>query len=338
MKAFVLDAPGAPLRKYDREVPRPGRGQVVVKNFATTLNFHDLLNIQGVVPNLVWPHVPFSDNCGEIVALGEDCGCWQAGERVIANFFPDWIDGAPVQPYCWSVYGDNRDGFLQEYTLVEAKSLVRAPDYLSHVEAAALGCAGLTAWRCLAVEARIQPGQVVVVQGIGGVSLFALQFAKMFGAKVILTSSSDDKLAFGKELGADHGINYRKCPDWNAEVVDLTDGEGADVIVEIGGADTLARSLDAVKFNGHISVIGVRSGAGMPATISPEGLLIKNVSMRGITVGSARHLADMCRALTQHPIRPVIHRTFQMDEVSAASALMQGESHMGKIAIDISAG
>lgn len=335
MKAYILDAQGAPLRKVDRDIPKPGRGQVVVRNFATALNFHDVLNIQGVVPNMTWPHVPFSDNCGEIVEVGEDCGCWKTGERVLANFFPNWIDGPPTQPYCWSVYGDNRDGFLQEYTLVEARSLVRPPDYLTAVEAATLCCAGLTAWRSLAVEANLQPGQAVVIQGTGGVSLFALQFAKMLGARVILTSSSEEKLAIGRELGADMTINYRRDPDWDARVLDITGGEGADVIVEIGGADTLARSINAVKFNGHISVIGVRSGAGVPVAVSPEMLLIKNIHMRGITVGAVRHLDDMCRALAQHGVRPVIHQTFALDEVEAAIAMMDAQSHIGKIAISI---
>ncbi|MFA5630133.1 MAG: NAD(P)-dependent alcohol dehydrogenase [Porticoccaceae bacterium] len=335
MKAFVIAEQGAPVRLMDREIPVPRRGQAVVRNFATTLNFHDVLNIQGVVPNMTWPHVPFSDNCGEIVALGEDTGTWQVGERVMANFFPDWLDGAPTPEYCLSVYGDNRDGFLQEYTLVESKSLARVPDYLGHAEAASLCCAGLTAWRSIAVEACVQPGQVVVVQGTGGVSLFALQFAKMFGARVILTSSSDEKLDFGKKLGADFTINYRKHPDWDLRVLELTDGVGADVIVEIGGADTLPRSINAVRFNGHVSVIGVRSGAGVQTSVSPEMLLIKNIHLRGITVGSVRHLNDMCRALEQHRVTPVVEHHFEMGDVDRAIELMETQSHMGKIAIEI---
>ena len=335
MKAFVINGPGAPMRLVDREIPVPGRGQAVVRNFSTALNFHDVLNIQGVVPNMAWPHVPFSDNCGEIVALGEDTDTWRIGERVVANFFPDWLDGQPTQAYCLSVYGDNRDGFLQEYSLVETKSLVRVPDYLSHAEAASLCCAGLTAWRSLAVEARVQPGQVVVVQGTGGVSLFALQFAKMLGARVILTSSSDEKLDFGKKLGADFTINYRKDVDWDCRVLEMTDGTGADVIVEIGGAGTLPRSINAARFNGHISVIGVRSGAGVQTSVSPEALLVKNIHLRGITVGSARHLNDMCMALEQHRVRPVVGHCFELGDVAAAIRLMETQSHVGKIAIEI---
>jgi len=208
-KAFVLEKPNEPLQRRTRPIPVPARGQAVVKNFATSVNFHDALNIEGRVPNLVWPRVPFSDNCGEIVALGDGCEGWNTGERVTANFFPHWIDGAPIPKYCNVVYGDQIDGFLQQYTLVDVNSLVRVPAYLSHAEAATLACAGLTAWRSVVVEGRIKAGDVVVIQGTGGVSLFALQFAKALGAEVILISSSDEKLALGRELGADHLHNYR---------------------------------------------------------------------------------------------------------------------------------
>jgi NADPH:quinone reductase-like Zn-dependent oxidoreductase len=335
MKSYILENQGAPLKLVERDIPKPGRGQVVVRNFATALNFHDVLNIEGVVPNMVWPHVPFSDNCGEIVELGEESGDWKTGDRVMANFFPNWVDGEPTQPYCWSVYGDNRDGFLQEYTLVEAKSLVKVPEYLSHGEAASLCCAGLTAWRSLAVEAAVQPGQTVLIQGTGGVSLFALQFAKMLGARVILTSSSDAKLATGRDLGADLTLNYREFPDWDTRVLEMTEGHGVDVVVEIGGADTLARSINAVTFNGHVSVIGVRSGAGIQTPVSPEMLLIKNINMKGITVGSIRHLHDMCKALELHPIQPVVHQHFPLAEVGVAIDTMQAQTHMGKLVIDI---
>jgi Zn-dependent alcohol dehydrogenase len=214
-RALVLERMGEPLRLVERPVPTPARGQIIVRNLATSINFHDVLNLQGVMPNVAWPRVPFSDNCGQIVAVGADCGGFRVGERVIANFFPDWLDGEPQPRYCDIVFGDQIDGFLQDHTVVDARSLVRAPAHLSAVEAATLPCAGLTAWRSVAVEARVQPGHVVVIQGTGGVALFALQFAKLYGAEVILISSSDEKLDFGRKLGADHTHNYRQDPAWD---------------------------------------------------------------------------------------------------------------------------
>jgi NADPH:quinone reductase-like Zn-dependent oxidoreductase len=327
---------GEPLRLVERRMPAPARGQVVVRNLATSMNFHDVLNLKGVLANLAWPRVPFSDNCGEIVAVGADAGNWKIGERVIANFFPDWLDGDPQPRYCDIVFGDQIDGFLQDHTVVDTRSLVRAPANLSAVEAATLPCAGLTAWRAIAVEARIQPGQVVVIQGTGGVALFALQFAKLFGAEVILISSSDEKLEFGRRLGADHTHNYRQDQAWDRKVLEITSGRGADLVVEVGGAETLTRSINAAKINGHVSVIGVRSGFGMTAPIAVEPVLIRNLTLRGITVGNVRQLEAMCQAIELHRIRPVIdRRRFAFRDVASAAALMEQQAHIGKIAIDI---
>ena len=334
-RALVLERMGEPLRLVERPVPTPGRGQIIVRNLATSINFHDVLNLQGVMPNVAWPRVPFSDNCGQIVAVGADCGGFRVGERVIANFFPDWLDGEPQPRYCDIVFGDQIDGFLQDHTVVDARSLVRAPPHLSAVEAATLPCAGLTAWRSVAVEARVQPGHVVVIQGTGGVALFALQFAKLYGAEVILISSSDEKLEFGRKLGADHTHNYRQNPAWDQRVLEITCGLGADLVVEVGGADTLARSINATKLNGHVSVIGVRSGFGMTAAIAVEPILIRNLTLRGITVGNVRQLEAMCRAMELHDIHPVVDRRFPFSNVEGAVALMQEQTHLGKIAIDI---
>ncbi len=276
------------------------------------------------MPNVAWPRVPFSDNCGQIVAVGADCGGFRIGERVVANFFPDWLDGEPQPRYCDIVFGDQIDGFLQDHTVVDARSLVRAPPHLSAVEAATLPCAGLTAWRSVAVEARVQPGHVVVIQGTGGVALFALQFAKLYGAEVILISSSDEKLEFGRKLGADHTHNYRQNPAWDQRVLEITCGLGADLVVEVGGADTLARSINATKLNGHVSVIGVRSGFGMTAAIAVEPILIRNLTLRGITVGNVRQLEAMCRAMELHDIHPVVDRRFPFSNVEGAVALDAG--------------
>lgn len=335
-RAHVLHSAGESLRRVERTVPAPGRGQALVRVQATALNFHDLVNLMGGIANVAWPRVPFSDNCGEIVAIGPDSGSWRAGDRVIANFFPDWIDGQPRQKYCDVVYGDQIDGFLQDYAIVETRSLVRAPSNLDAAEAATLACAALTAWRSVVVEAAVGPGDVVVIQGTGGVSLFALQFAKLMGAEVILTSSSDEKLDLGRRLGADHLHNYRADPDWDKKVLDVTSGRGADLIVEIGGADTLLRSINAATLNGHVSVIGIRSGFGLTAALAVEPVLIKNLTLRGITVGNVRQLEDMCRAIERHSIRPVIDRQFSFDDVGAALDLMQRQGHVGKIVVNVS--
>ena len=333
--AYVLETPGSPLNRASRRLPTPVRGQALVRNLATSVNYHDVLNVQGLVPFVLWPRVPYSDNCSEIVALGPEPGSWQVGDRVLANFFVDWIDGPPNQRYCSRVYGDQNDGFLQDYTLVETASLVIAPAHLTAGEVATLGCAGLTAWRSVVVEAGVGPGDVVVIQGTGGVSLFALQFAKMVGSEVILLSSSEEKLAFGRTLGADHVHNYREDPAWDAAVMDFTGGRGANLVVEIGGADTMARSLNAVCLNGHVSVIGIRTGAGLPAAMPIEQILIRNITVRGMTVGSRRQLEQMCAAMTVNRMCPVIDRHFGIEDTEAAMALMESQSHRGKIVIDI---
>jgi NADPH:quinone reductase-like Zn-dependent oxidoreductase len=337
-RAFVLERQGAPMKLVERAPAKPKRGQVLVRNLATAINYHDIINMQGLLPNVACPRVPFSDNCGEIIALGEECGDWRIGDRVIANFFPDWMDGEPCKAYCARVYGDQIDGFLQDCTLVEAQSLVRAPAHMSAQEAATLACAGLTAWRCIAVEARVRPGATVVIQGTGGVSLFALQLSKLFGARVILLSSSDEKLELGRQLGADVTHNYRAAPAWDERVLEWTGGQGADLVVDIGGADTLLRSINAAKLNGHVSVIGVRSGFGLTVPIAVEPVLIKNLTLRGITVGSVAQLEAMCRAMEQHRLRPIIDRAFPLEGVHEAAALMQAQTHHGKIVIDIAEG
>jgi NADPH:quinone reductase-like Zn-dependent oxidoreductase len=336
VQAFVLSELGKNIQQESRGVSRPQRGQVVVRNLATAVNFHDILNIQGVIPNTVWPRVPFSDNCGEIISVHDDERRWKIGDKVIANFFPEWVAGDPSARRCYSVYGDNRDGFLQECTQVDSASLVAAPDHLTAMEVASFACAGLTAWRSLVTEANLRAGQTVVIQGTGGVSVFALQFAKMLGARVILLSSSDQKLERAKALGADHLINYLQTPQWDQQVIEITGGLGADLIVEVGGADTFARSVNAAALNGHISVIGVRSGFGREILLSPEVLLIKNLHVRGITVGSVEQLEAVMQAVALHGLRPIIDSCFPVSDFQSAIDLMHSQKHFGKIAIDLS--
>ncbi len=333
-KAF-LHEDGKPLRRVTRTVLAPSRGQVVVRNHATSVNFHDLVGLDGLMENCLNPRVPFSDNSCEIVAVGADCGTWQVGDRVLVNFFRDWTDGPPIQKYLNVVYGDQLDGFLQQYVPVEASALVRTPAHLSHTEAATLCCAGLAAWRSVYVEGNLRAGQTVVIQGTGGVALQALQITKALGGIAIVTSSSDEKLARARALGADHCVNYRSNPDWDIAVLEITGGHGADVIVDIGGADTLSRSINAARTGGQISIVGARGALGVPSAIPVEKTLIKNLMLCGITVGSRRHLEKYCALLALTGIRPVIDTVYPFDETDKAVARMRSQNHFGKLVIEI---
>lgn len=324
-------APGEPLAPAHRPRRDPRRGEVLLRIRATSVNFHDYSGVHGRIANLPWPRIPFSDACAEVLDVGEDVTRVVMGDRVCPNFFPKWQGGRPSQDGLSVIYGDQVDGFLQEYVCVDAGSLVHAPRHLTDAEAATLPCAGLTAWRSLVVEAQVKPGATVVVQGTGGVSLFALGIAKMLGARVIATSSSEEKLVRAEELGADHVINYRRTPDWDQQVLALTNGRGADVVVDVGGSDTLPRAVMASAIDGHVSVIGVLSGV---ASAFPLRLaMAKNVTVRGITVGSRADLDAFCRALEATHYRPVIDSVFDRGAVNEALGLLVSQRHFGKIAI-----
>src|ERR1700744_5765490 len=240
-KAIVMDGPGVPVRTVERPVGDPGPGQVLVKVNASSLNYHDNVNLMGLLPG-PWPRVPMSDGAGVIVKVGPDVDGLQVGARVMGAFQPGWLDGPPTPEVKRQLPGDSEDGWLQQYRVADVTGLVRTPDHLSDVEAATIPCAGVTAWSAL-VEADIGEGDVVVAQGTGGVSLFTVQLARALGATVILTSSSDDKLEVGSDLGATHLINYRTTPEWETEVKRLTARRGADLVVDLGGPRTLAHFL-----------------------------------------------------------------------------------------------
>src|SRR5271168_5166638 len=263
-QAMLMSGPGAPLEKRERSVDPPGPGQVLVKVNASSLNFHDNVNLMGLLPG-PWPRVPMSDGAGEVVAVGPDVDELHVGQRVMGAFHPGWLDGPPAPEAKREMPGDSGDGWLQQYRVADATGLVRAPDHLSDVEAATIPCAAVTAWSAL-VEANIGEGDVVVAQGTGGVSLFAVQLARALGATVILTSSSDHKLKVGSHLGATHLINYRTTPEWETEVKRLTAGRGADLVVELGGPDTLAHSIRSTRMGGTVAIIGVLSGFEMAPT------------------------------------------------------------------------
>ena len=320
------------LRKVELPEPDAGEGQVVVSMRAASLNFRDLATIRGL-PGAKAPAalVPFSDGAGIVTALGTGVSGLAVGDRVAPTFFQSWIDG-PVSAEARSLaLGGTLNGVLQQRLALRAEGVIRIPNALSFEEAATLPCAGLTAWRAVAVEAPVGPGDTVLVQGTGGVSIFALQFAKALGARVIVTSSSDEKLARAKTLGADHGINYTKNPDWSAEARRSTDGRGVDVVVEVGGENTLQQAMLAARVGGRIVVIGVLSGFG--STISLPMLFSNNLRLIGISVGSRAQFADMLAHVEKWRLRPVIDRTFAFDEVPEALRTMESGRFFGKLCV-----
>jgi NADPH:quinone reductase-like Zn-dependent oxidoreductase len=319
----------------ERPVPQPGPGQVLVRLTAATLNYRDLLVVEGTYnPRLRLPVIPVSDGAGVIEAVGAGATRFRPGDRVVSVFFQGWSEGEPTAEKLSTGLGANRDGVLCEYRLFDESGLLPIPDYLTDAEAAALPCAGVTAWSAMTRLGSVKPGDTVLVQGTGGVALFALQFAKLAGATVILTSSSDAKLARGKELGADHLINYRAEPNWSRPVKDLTDGRGADLVIEIGGAGTLERSIRAVRVGGTIAMIGVVAGAAASDVPLPL-VVMREVRMQGVTLGSRADFEAMLRACTRARLHPVLDdRRSAFDEVPAAFARMKAGEHFGKIVIE----
>ena len=331
-QAMLMNGPGTPLETAERPVDEPGPGQVLVKVNASSLNFHDNVNLMGLLPG-PWPRVPMSDGAGEVVAVGPGVDALNVGERVMGAFHPGWLDGPPTPEAKRQLPGDSEDGWLQQYRVAAVTGLVRTPDYLSDVEAATIPCAGVTAWSALA-EANIGEGDVVVAQGTGGVSLFAVQLARALGATVILTSSSDDKLKIGSDLGATHLINYRSTPQWDAEVKRLTAGRGADLIVEVGGPATLAQSVHSARAGGTVAVIGVLSGFDT-APISVAEVMLNNLRVIGITVGSVRAHTELCELMSNAAIKPQISHVFDWEQLDEALRVMRAGEHVGKIALTI---
>ena len=309
----------------------PGPGQVAVRIKAASLNYRDLLTIQGKGGVSRWPLIPFSDGAGEVVAVGESVTRVAAGDRVCPMFFQSWIDGQVSAAGRRYALGGTRPGVLQEVMVLDAEGVGRIPSHLSFREAATLPCAGLTAWRALFEEAQVKPGDTVLVQGTGGVSIFALQFAKLAGASVIVTSSSDEKLKRARALGADHTINYRSVPEWGKAAAEWSGG-GVDHVVEVGGKDTFAQSLEAARVGGTILVIGVLTGFSQQIAI--PSLFAKNLHVIGLSVGSRRMFEGMTGAIERNGMKPVIDRIFGFDAVPDALRLMQQGGHFGKIVVE----
>lgn len=317
----------------ERPEPEPGPGEVLVRIRAASLNFRDLLLVQGLYnAKQKLPIIPGADSAGEVAAVGPGVTRVRKGDRVLNAFMPTWISGPPRAEKMTGGLGSPHDGVLQEYRLFHESALIRTPDHLSDLEAAALPCAGITAWSAIVTLGRTKPGDVVLVQGTGGVALFALQFAKLAGATVIATSSSDEKLARARELGADHGINYRSEPRWGKAAAALAGQDGIDHIVELGGADTLDQSIKAIRIGGMISLIGVLGGP-KPELNLPL-VVMRQVRLQGVTVGSREDTEDMIRGMTAAGIRPVLDDArFSFDEAPKAFAHMQSGKHFGKIVV-----
>ncbi len=328
---FGLDS----LRLCERPDPTPGPGQVLLKMCSVSLNYRDLLMVRGHYnPRQPLPLIPCSDGVGEVMAVGDGVKRVAVGDRVATIFAQTWIGGPPSAENLSGTVGGPLDGTLAEQMVLSAEGVVRVPEHLSDVEAATLPCAAVTAWSALVEQGSVVAGDVVVVQGTGGVSIFALQLAQLLGARVIVTSSSDIKLERARELGAWKTINYTEDPTWGKTVRRLTDGVGADCVVEVGGAGTLEQSLRAVRVGGHIAVIGVLSGVSSEINIIP--ILMQNVRLQGILVGSREGFERMNRAIAAHGLRPVVDRVFPFDEAPAAFHHMASASHFGKICVDVS--
>lgn len=336
MKAYQLRAPNGPesLELTELDQPKAGRGQVLVRVRATSLNYRDLMVASGrYAPGGLQPLIPLSDGAGEIAAVGEGVTQWKTGDRVAGTFFQNWQTGPVRRDVPHSALGANSNGMLAEFVALSADGVIAIPPHLSFEEAATLPCAALTAWHALVTEGKVSAGQTVLLLGTGGVSIFALQFAKMHGARVILTSSSDEKRARASALGADETINYRTIPDWEKEVFRLTGKAGADHVVEVGGSETFEKSLHALAMGGTISVIGGVSG--FTTRVALTDILGKSALLRGIFVGSREMFEAMNRAITQHQLKPVIDRVFPFSEAPAAYRHQESGVHFGKIVITV---
>ena len=316
----------------DRSEPRASAHEVVVKFHAASLNYRDVMFFKGIYrPDVKFPAVPLSDGAGEVIGVGENVTRWKVGDRVCPIFMQGWLEGAVTpQKARTALGGGDLDGVLREYGAFGEDGLVRIPDHLSYEEAAALPCAAVTAWHALVEFGNLKAGETVLTLGTGGVSTFAVQLAKQHGARVIATSSSDEKIARVRELGADDTINYKKTPDWDKEVFRLTGRVGVDHVVEVGGAGTLPKSLNAVRMGGSISVIGVLAGG---SGLDPARVLMKSLRLQGIFVGSRRMFEDMNRAIALNGLKPVIGRTFPFEKAREALEYMESGSHFGKIVL-----
>lgn len=336
MKAYQITGTDglASLQQVTLPDPLPQPGEVLVRIRACCLNYRDLMNVLGIrgVTGPV-PRVPCSDGAGEIMALGEGVTGWQIGQRVVIPFMPTWLDGGFTYQHSINALGGAVDGLLREQACLPASCLLPVPDHLSLEEAATLPCAAVTAWDSLFVRGQLQAGETVLILGTGGVSIFALQFAKQAGARVLAITSSDAKAARLLELGAYAVHNYRTDPAWDDWALAQTNRAGVDSVIEIGGPETLNRSIKATRFGGHIALIGVLTGTS--GEVQTVGILRKGIRLDGIYVGSRAMFAQMLDQITATQMRPIIDSTFEFDQAPAAFQHMESGQHFGKIVIRV---
>ncbi len=333
-KAIIVQAGGG----YDkvivgtRDTQEPQAGEITVRLHASSLNYHDFAVVSGM-----WgptePRIPMADGAGVVTAVGSGVTEFSVGDHVVSTFFPTWLAGEPLVEGFATTPGDGVDGYAREIVTASVNAFTLAPKGWSHVEAATLTTAALTAWRALMSDSALKPGDTVLVQGSGGVSVFALQFAKMAGAHVIATSSSDDKLEKLKALGADHLINYRNHANWGELAREITDGRGVDHIIEVGGPATLNQSILAARVGAHISVIGILTGLG--GEISIVDTLIKQLKLQGLIVGNRTQQQDMIKAIDTNNMRPIIDKVFPLESIVEAFQYQETNKHFGKICLEM---
>ena len=338
MEALELSAPGLEnLAVVERPRPEPGHGEVLVRMLAASLNYRDLRMMQagsgGRGGGL--PITPLSDGCGVIEAVGPGVTRVAVGDRVASLFFQGWLDGPPTAPKLQTALGQPIPGVGRQYALLSEQGVSKVPDWLSDEAVACLPCAALTAWRAMIEDADLKPGSTVLLLGTGGVSVFALQFAKAAGYEIIITSSSDEKLERCRGMGAHHTLNYRATPEWGREARRITGRVGVDLVLEVGGPGTIQQSMIAVRVGGDIAMIGMVGGEG--AGLQTTGLIGNGARVRGVNVGSRAMFEDMCKAMDLHRIEPVIDRVFPWRQAREAFDLMESGGHFGKIVLDFTA-
>ncbi|MBW4432844.1 MAG: NAD(P)-dependent alcohol dehydrogenase [Pelatocladus maniniholoensis HA4357-MV3] len=336
MKVYELQSNAGidALKLVERPEPKPQADQVLIRVYATSLNYRDLIVAAGNYnPTQKYPLIPMSDGAGEVVGVGEGVTRVKAGDRVAGIFFQDWIYGQLTRQKMKSDLGSGIDGMLAEYVVLHQDGVVILPDYLSYEEGATLPCAAVTAWHALVTKGNISASDTILLLGTGGVSIFALQFAKIYGARVIITSSSEEKLARARELGADETVNYKIIPDWEKQVYELSDRTGVDHVIEVGGTGTLPKSLQAVRIGGRVSSIGVLSGRG--EEVDPLPILFKSLTVQGIYVGSREMFESMNQTIAQHQVKPIIDKVFPFNQAQEAYRYLQSAAHFGKVVIKL---
>lgn len=333
MRAWQIDRFGLDaLRSVELPDPQPGVGEVLVRWRAQSLNYRDLIVVQGTyIPKLLLPFTPLSDAAGEVVAVGGGVTAWKSGDRVIGQYIQSWLEGPPTPENTRLALGAPLPGVLSEYSVLPVHGLVPLPEYMSFDEGATLPIAAITAWNALFSHRDLVPGSTVLIEGTGGVSLFGLQLAKAAGLRTIITSSSDERLARASALGANESINYHATPDWSRCVRELTGGTGVDLVLEVGGSATMNESLHSVRFDGRIALIGFLSGTVL--TLDAVDFIRGLVTLHAVRVGSRAMFLDLLRAMEQHKLRPQIDRVFPFSEAPEAFQHLLKGTHFGKIVI-----